>query len=277
MEPSGEVPDWVRGLLDEVHARPEQRLTDAGLLDRGLEPSCVRRWFRANHGMTFHAYCRSLRLSHAFGRIRKGEDVGPVAFGSGYDSLSGFAESFKKTMGFSPSQSVVREVVLVARIPSPLGVMVGGATDEGVCLLEFADRRMLETQLARLRTRLDAETVPGWCDHLLRLAEQLGEYFDGNRRAFDVPLVLTGTPFQERVWEGLQTIPYGETRSYQEQAEAIGRPSAVRAVARANGDNRIAILVPCHRVIGKNGRLTGYGGGLWRKKRLLDLERTSRA
>jgi AraC family transcriptional regulator of adaptative response/methylated-DNA-[protein]-cysteine methyltransferase len=275
LEPPGEVPDWLRGLLDEVHTHPEHRLTDANLRRRGLEPSRVRRWFRATHGMTFHAYCRTLRLGLAFGRIREGEDVGPTAFGSGYESLSGFGEAFKKTMGFSPGESVNRQIVRIARIPSPLGPMLGGATEDGVCLLEFADRRMLETQLSRLRARLNAEIVPGRSDHLTVLTEQVGEYFDGERRSFDVPLVMAGTPFQERVWESLRAIPFGETRSYQQQAEAIGQPKAVRAVARANGDNRIAILVPCHRVIGKNGTLTGYGGGLWRKKHLLDLEQTA--
>jgi AraC family transcriptional regulator of adaptative response/methylated-DNA-[protein]-cysteine methyltransferase len=91
-----------------------------------------------------------------------------------------------------------------------------------------------------------------------------------------VPLVTAGTPFQERVWSALQAIPYGETRSYRDQADAIGRPEAVRAVARANGDNRISILIPCHRVIGKDGQLVGYGGGLWRKRHLLELERSTR-
>ena len=131
---------------------------------------------------------------------------------------------------------------------------------------------MLETQLARLRKLLDIELIPGDSPHFDELRRQLEEYFDGQRTSFDVPLMVPGTPFQQTAWEALRTIPHGETRSYQQQAEAIGRPEAVRAVARANGDNRIAILIPCHRVIGKNGKLTGYGGGLWRKKALLDLE-----
>jgi len=147
--------------------------------------------------------------------------------------------------------------------------------NEGICLLEFADRRMIETQLVRLRRLLDAEILPGLSDHISDLSEQLTEYFNGTRRTFDVSLLTPGTPFQQLTWGCLRSIPYGETRSYQQQAEAIGRPSAVRAVARANGDNRIAILIPCHRVIGKNGKLTGYGGGLWRKEYLLHLERTA--
>lgn len=131
---------------------------------------------------------------------------------------------------------------------------------------------MLETQLRRLGKLLRAECVPGFSKHFDRLNAQLQEYFSGKRKEFDLPLVLPGTPFQRKVWAGLQTIPYGRTRSYKEQAEAIGSANAVRAVAKANGDNRIAIIVPCHRVIGADGELVGYGGGLWRKRFLLDLE-----
>jgi AraC family transcriptional regulator of adaptative response/methylated-DNA-[protein]-cysteine methyltransferase len=104
------------------------------------------------------------------------------------------------------------------------------------------------------------------------LNAQLEEYFSGDRKEFDLPLVLPGTPFQQKVWAGLQAIPYGSTRSYKGQAEVIGHPNAVRAVAKANGDNRVAILIPCHRVTGANGELVGYGGGVWRKQYLLKLE-----
>jgi AraC family transcriptional regulator, regulatory protein of adaptative response / methylated-DNA-[protein]-cysteine methyltransferase len=272
MRPLGEAPIWLQPLLDEVREHPTERLKDQDLRDRGLDPLRVRRWFQKNHRMTFHAFCRMNRLSQAFGQLRGGEPVGQIAFSSGYESLSGFTDSYKKSTGFSPSQSTERMIIHIQRILSPLGPLLAGATNEGICLLEFADRRMLETQLTRLQTRLNAEILPG--EHLLfePLRAQLAEYFDGARRDFDLPLLMAGTAFQERAWKSLRTIPCGETRSYQQQAESIGQPSAVRAVARANGDNRIAILIPCHRVIGKNGRLTGYGGGLWRKRALLDLE-----
>jgi AraC family transcriptional regulator of adaptative response/methylated-DNA-[protein]-cysteine methyltransferase len=154
--------------------------------------------------------------------------------------------------------------------------MLAGATDDGICLLEFVDRRMLETQLNRLSKLLTAKIVPGSHRHFDTLNRQLEEYFSGRRKEFDLPLVLPGTPFQKKVWAGLQAIPYGCTRSYKEQAEVIGSPDAVRAVAKANGDNRIAILIPCHRVIGANGELVGYGGGLRRKQYLLKLESGSK-
>ena len=269
----GEFPDWLKPLIDEVDADPSIRLRDRDIRARGLEPSRVRRWFLKSHGLTFQAYLRSLRIGRAFGRIRFGEKVSHAAFDSGYESLSGFADSFKKTAGFAPRMSPQGRVIVITRILTPLGPMFAGAVAEGVCLLEFADRRMLETQLARLRRLFHAEFVPGDNPHFQALSDQLEEYFAGKRRKFDVPLACEGTAFQKKVWAVLRAIPYGTTRSYQEQARILGDPRAVRAVARANGDNRLAILIPCHRVIGKNGRLVGYGGGLWRKQYLLDLER----
>lgn len=109
--------------------------------------------------------------------------------------------------------------------------------------------------------------------HLDALKRQLAEYFKGERREFDISLDLVGTEFQKMVWLSLLQVPYGHTISYAEQAKLIGRPTAVRAVANTNGQNRVAIILPCHRVIGSNGTLTGYGGGLWRKEKLLELEK----
>jgi AraC family transcriptional regulator of adaptative response/methylated-DNA-[protein]-cysteine methyltransferase len=269
----GEMPDWLQPLLAEVDATPAIRLTDADIRQRGLDPNRVRRWFQQHHGMTFQGYLRTLRIGRAFGRIRHGETVTDAAYDAGYESLSGFAETFKNLTGFSPIQSLHRHLIAITRILTPLGPMLAGATEQGICLLEFIDRKMLETQLKRLGALLQAQCVPGTHAHFDALNRQLQEYFAGTRRTFDLPLVLAGTPFQKSVWEGLRTIPYGTTRSYQEQAALLGAPQAVRAVARANGDNRIAILIPCHRVIGKNGKLVGYGGGLWRKEYLLDHER----
>jgi AraC family transcriptional regulator of adaptative response/methylated-DNA-[protein]-cysteine methyltransferase len=274
MEKPGVDPDWLRALLKEMHDDPGAPWKDADLRERGLDPNRVRRWFKKRHDMTFHAYLRSLRINRAFGTIRKGDKVIEAAFKNGYDSLSGFTGSFKQNTGFAPSESTHQQLVQITRLTTPLGLMLAGATSEGICLLEFTDRRMLETQLKNLRKRLDAELLPGDNPHFAPLQQQLDEYFEGKRRRFDLPLVLPGTDFQRQVWSALQDIPYGQTRSYQEQAAAIGLPKAVRAVARANGDNRIAIIIPCHRVIGSDGKLTGYGGGLWRKRFLLELEGT---
>jgi AraC family transcriptional regulator of adaptative response/methylated-DNA-[protein]-cysteine methyltransferase len=276
MEPKGTPPAWLKPLLDEIQESPHIQLRDFDLRQRGLEPSRVRYWFKKQHGITFQGYLRALRIGQAFGRIKLGETVADTAFESGYRSLSGFADSFKRTADFPPSQSTENHLITTARILTPLGPMLAGATDEGICLLEFVDRRMLETQLTRLSRLFKARIVPGAHKHFDGLSKQLNEYFSGNRKTFDVPLVLPGTEFQKKVWAELQSIPFGYTRSYKEQAYAIGSPLAIRAVAKANGDNRIAILIPCHRVIGANGEMVGYGGGLWRKQYLLKHESGSK-
>lgn len=275
LEPPQATPEGIRRLLAEVEADPTRRLTDADLRHRGLEPATVRRWFKRNLGMTFQGYCRALRLGAAFGRIAGGETVTGAAFDHGWESLSGFGDAFRRVMGSSPTR-LEGEAVVVSRLETPLGPMLAGASGAGVCLLEFADRRMLETQLERIRRRFRLPMVPGSHPQVDLLRGELDRYFAGDLRQFETPLDLRGTPFQQRVWEVLREIPYGETRSYADQARLLGEPGAVRAVARANGDNRIAVVVPCHRVVGADGSLTGYGGGLWRKRWLLELERRTR-
>lgn len=272
LEPAGETPPALAALLRELDTDAAPRLRDAELRACGLEPAAVRRWFKRHHGMTFQAYLRARRIGGALGALGRGTRITAAAFDNGYDSLSGFQEALRRITGRSPGRSRGVPVVSLDRILTPLGPMLAGAAEEGVCLLEFTDRRMLETQLRRLERRLGCAFVPGATEHTRMLEAELGEYFAGARTTFTVPLVTPGTDFQQRVWTALRSIPPGETRSYAEQARMIGAPSAVRAVARANGDNRIAVVIPCHRVIGADGRLTGYGGGLWRKHWLLHHE-----
>ncbi len=157
-------------------------------------------------------------------------------------------------------------------IETPLGTMTAGATRRGVCLLGYADGRHLELELRQLSRALGASPIKSDNPHLTMLRRQLEEYFRGERREFDIPLDIVGTPFQKEVWLGLSRIPYGCMVSYAQQAAALGRPSSVRAVANANGKNKISIVLPCHRVIGADGTLTGYGGGIERKRKLLELE-----
>jgi len=164
-------------------------------------------------------------------------------------------------------------MIRTVRIDTPLGGMVAGATDDGVCLLEFCDRRILPREYRDLERLLKTTMKEGDNAHLADLREQLSEYFAGVRKEFGIHLVTPGTDFQKSVWMELLKIPYGTTRSYQVQAEALSRPDSVRAVANANGMNRISVIIPCHRVIGSDGSLTGYGGGLRRKKWLLDHEK----
>lgn len=150
--------------------------------------------------------------------------------------------------------------------------MMGAATDEGICLFDFEYRRMMSSIQKRIQTTLAMDFEEGAHPHLDLLEKQANEYFNGTRKDFDLPLQLVGTDFQKKVWNGLQQIPYGETRSYKKQSVFLGDVKAIRAVATANGQNGIAIIVPCHRVIGDNGSLVGYGGGLPKKKWLLEHE-----
>ena len=272
MEPSGSPPEWLRGLLAALDEDPARRWKDHDLRELGLHPDRVRRWFQRHQGMTFHAYCRSRRLGLALAQIREGVGVSTTAYEHGYESLSGFNEAFRQLVGAAPRSAGEGIVLQVTRVLTPLGPMIAGGTDEALYFFEFSDRRRLERQLDRLRSRLDCVLVPGDNDLLKRTTAEIEAYFAGTLQRFSIPLQAPGTEFQKTVWDELQRIPFGETRSYADVARAIGRDSAVRAVARANGDNRMAIFIPCHRVVGSDGRLTGYGGGLWRKQHLLDLE-----
>lgn len=272
METYGKTPDYIQKVLNALYSHPNQKLKDWDIRRLGIEPSQVRRWFLRNHGITFHAYQRMFRINQAFHKYKEGDSVTDIAFESGYESLSGFTDSFKKLIGTSPQKSIDNKIINLTRIETPLGTMIACATDKGICLLEFSDRKMLETEFKHLTKSLKAPIVQGDNIHFNALRLQLDAYFDGKLKSFDIPLDMVGTPFQKQVWDILLEIPYGTTASYAEQAKKSGNPSAVRAVARANGMNKISIIIPCHRVIGSDGSLTGYGGGLWRKKKLLELE-----
>ena len=272
LDTPGAPPEWIRPLLDALAAEPHRRWRDAELRALALEPDRVRRWFVRAHGMTFHQYQRALRIGSAIRHLSNGGDVLNAAYEHGWESLSAFDDALRALTGRTAARSRDAAVVYLARIETPLGAMLAAASDDALRLLEFTDRRMLETQLTRLE-RTGVVLVPGANDVIARTRAELDAYFRGELKEFTVPLDPAGTPFQREVWHELRRIAYGETRSYGAQALAIGRKDAVRAVARANGDNPIAIIVPCHRVVGSDGALTGYGGGLWRKQRLLDLER----
>jgi AraC family transcriptional regulator of adaptative response/methylated-DNA-[protein]-cysteine methyltransferase len=272
---TGTPPDWVTELIRRVEDSPDARLKGDDLKELGVTPERARRWFQQHYGMSFTAWCRGNRLAGAFMRIRKGSSLDEATFDSGFESLSGFRDAFTRAFGEAPGRLRQRGArVVVAMLESPLGPLLAGATDEGVVLLEYTDRRMLESNLKSLRRRFTCGVVPGQHAFLDQLERELREYFQGTRRNFTVPIASRGTPFQDKVWRELQQIPYAETISYDELAIRIGQPTAQRAVARANGMNYICILIPCHRVIGKDGSLTGYGGGLWRKRLLLELEKT---
>lgn len=267
-------PAWMDHLLAQVERHPDRRITADELRAKGLNPATVRRAFVGRYGMTFAAYCRARRLHGAFHALREGRPLDDVVWESGY-SHSAFREAFGRALGAPPVSSRTRECIALSWIETPLGPMIAGATDDGIALLEFTDRRMLERQLRILQRRLGRPLVHGTHEHLAALARELSAYFDGSPAAFDVPPATTGTRFQETVWDAVRRIPFGETRTYGDIAAELGGPATTRAVGTANGMNRIAILIPCHRVVRADGSLGGYGGGIWRKRRLLDLERAS--
>ncbi len=269
-ENASSAPDYVCQAIDMVRANPKQKISDAALRDVGIQPSRLRRWFNAHYGMTFQAFARMYRINEACIELGRGKKVTNAALDAGYESLSGFGYTYRKMTGAAPSSQ--SQLIVMTRFTTPLGPMFAAATQQGLCLLEFTDRRMLEKEFEDLQRRLKTRIVTGE-NSLTKLAiEQVSQYFDGDRTEFEIPLHTPGTQFQQEVWVALQKIPAGQTRSYQQQAKVLGTPKAVRAVARANGMNRIAIVIPCHRVIGKDGSLTGYAGGLQRKRWLLDHE-----
>lgn len=276
LDTNGRPPDWVRRLLDRVERSPDDRVSDTELRKMTIDPARARRYFQSHYGMTFQAYSRARRLGEALANIREGGRLSHVALDTGYQSESGFRDAFARVFGKPPGKSRAAEHVVTAMFESPVGPLLAGATDKGVCLLEFCERRALQKQIEAVQRRLGCAVVPGRHRLLDRLRSELDRYFDRRLRNFSVPLIYPGTPFQMRVWSELLKIPYGQTISYETLARRAGRPGAQRAVGTANGANRIAIVIPCHRVVNKDGKLGGYGGGLWRKQYLLELEQATR-
>jgi AraC family transcriptional regulator, regulatory protein of adaptative response / methylated-DNA-[protein]-cysteine methyltransferase len=277
LEASGSAPSWLDPLLSAVDADPSRRWSERDLRDRGFQPERVRRWFQRAHGMTFQEYHRARRLGAALQEVQGGRAVGRVAFESGYDSLSGFQEAFRQTFGAPPTELGDALLIRVDHLTTPLGPMLIGASELGIHLLEFSDRTALERRIRRTRDSLRAVLTPAPSDLGRAAQAALDRYFGGSADALTgLPLEPVGTPFQRDVWARLERIPAGETITYADVATSLGRPTAGRAVGAAVGANPLALLVPCHRVVGADGRPTGYAGGLWRKRRLLDLERAAR-
>ena len=267
-----DAPEPVQRAMALARLKTKEKISDSQLKEQNIQPEFLRRWFKTHYGMTFQAYHRMYRINHALSELKSGKKSMPTAFDSGYDSLSGFGYTYKKLIGHSPKHNAAQRVILIDRLTTPLGPMFICATHSGICLLEFTDRRMLENEFKDIQQRLKSKIIAGENQHIQLAKKQLQAYFAGEQKQFSLALDTPGTEFQRAVWQNLSRIPYGSTRSYQQQAELLKKPTATRAVAAANGMNRIAIIIPCHRVIGKNGKLTGYGGGLERKKWLLAHE-----
>lgn len=273
MSAAAAAPNWLAPLVHDMQRQPDQRLRDHDLSARGLDPVQVRRAFKRSFGMTFQAYQRACRLGTAMRALHDGSPTLDAGLEAGFESDSGFRAAFARVFGETPGGARDTALLAATWFDTPLGPMLAIAGDRGLALLEFVDRRALETELRELRRSLGSAVVPG--DHVVlrQTGEELREYFEGRRQTFTVPLDQRGSDFQSNAWRALCRIPYGETRSYADMARDVGSPRAVRAIGRVNGQNRIAIIVPCHRVIRSDGSLCGYGGGRWRKQWLLDHER----
>ncbi len=268
--------DVVRRLVAAVEAEPTKRWRDADFDALAVHASTARRQFQKRFGMTFVEYARARRLGSAFKAIRNGERVIDAQVDAGFESGSGFRDAFARIMGAPPASRATR-ALYAAWLDTPLGPMTAVADDRALYLLEYVDRRGLEREIERLRARLKAGIAPGRTAPIAQIEAELKAYFAGRGAVFKTPLARGGSPFQNLVWDALLTIPPGETLSYAELARAVGNPRAVRAVAQANGANQFAIVIPCHRVINANGELGGYGGGVPRKRWLLEHERRARA
>lgn len=268
-----QVSDLIQTLVNAVEENPEKRWKDKDFRALSVDASTARRQFKKRFGMTFVEYARARRMGIAMKQIRAGEAVIDAQLDAGYESSSGFRDAFFRIMGAAPSLLGQRPILKASWLDTKLGPMIAIADENALYLLEFVDRRGLEREVERLRQKTKAAIIPGVTHPIQSIDHELGQYFEGTLRTFKTPLYLLGSPFQKDVWEELRKIPYGETRSYAEISKSLGKPSAFRAVANANGANQIAIVIPCHRVINASGDLGGYGGGIARKKWLINHEK----
>lgn len=262
----------IQSLISAVEENPEKRWKDRDFDALSIHAATARRQFKKRFGMTFVEYARARRMGIAMKEIRAQKSVIDVQLTTGYESGSGFRDAFSRVMGAVPTHSKNVNLLKATWLDTRLGAMLALADDEALYLLEFVDRRGLEKEVERLRARYHFAIVPGRTVIIDQIEEELNRYFSGFLDCFNTPIKMLGSDFQKKVWCALRDIPTGQTRSYAEQAKYIEQPTAIRAVARANGANQLAIVVPCHRVIGSDGALTGYAGGLPRKKWLLEHE-----
>ncbi|TNE70037.1 MAG: bifunctional transcriptional activator/DNA repair protein Ada [Rhodobacteraceae bacterium] len=262
----------IEELLTALGERPEHRWCEADVTAMGYDRGTVRRAFKRHFGMSFLELARLERLRRGFEVMSEGGTVLEAGLEAGFSSASAFRARVGALLGMAPGTLSADPLLSIDWIDTPLGPMIAVADDHRLHLLEFMDRKALPTELRKLAEAAKGRLGFGRTAIHDQTARELTAYFDGKRTVFTIPLAYHGSGFYGQVWDALREIPAGETRSYGALATGIGRPTASRAVARANGANQIAILIPCHRVIGTDGSLTGYGGGLWRKQRLLEIE-----
>lgn len=263
-----------------MDASAEQRLTLSGLgKTAGMSQHQLERAFHRAMGITPRQYVDALRMRRLKGLLKKGGDVTTALYEAGFGSSSRLYERAPAQLGMTPAEygrGGAGMVIHYTIADSPLGRLLVGATARGISALYLSDSdqllaRALRKEYPRAELIADREGS-GVRGHLGSWVKKIVEHLRGREPHLDLPTDVRATAFQRRVWEELRKIPYGATRTYSEVARAIGKPSAVRAVARACAVNPTAVVVPCHRVVAKNGKLAGYRWGLNRKKSLLDTE-----
>ncbi len=262
----------VKLLIDEIEKNPEKKWTNQDFESLSISAATARRQFTQKFGMTFVEYARSRRLGIALKSIKKGAKTIDAQLDAGFESDSGFRDAFRRTLGSPLSKKKPVETLYSCWIDTKIGSMLAISDEEKLHLLEFVDRRGLEKEIETLRYKWNAVIIPGNAKPLTMIRHELDVYFENPQMTFNTPIAIHGSDFTKSVWNALLEIKTGNSLSYSELAEIVGRPSAIRAVANANGRNQLAIIIPCHRVIGKNGALVGYSGGSERKKWLLRHE-----
>lgn len=279
MPPTAAVADEAVPIIAEVcgfiRANLEAPLTLAVLGRKaGMSPAHLQRVFKRVVGVSPRQFADACRLDRLKSGLKEGDNVTTAMTAAGYGSSSRLYERAAGQLGMTPGQYRAGGPAARIRFASAacdLGRVLLAATDRGVCWLNFADaddeaEAALRAEFPAAEFVRDDPGLSAWLTELLR-------HLAGEQPHLDLPLDVRATAFQRRVWEALRAIPYGETRTYRQVAEAIGEPTAARAVARACATNPASVVVPCHRVVGSNGRLTGYRWGLARKRKLLEGEK----
>ncbi len=270
--PPNSESDLVQKLVKAVEKNPEKRWKTVDFAKLSIHEKTARRQFQKRFGMTFIEYARARRMGIAMKQIRSNISIIDTQLSTGFESSSGFRDAFSHVMGKPPSSAKDTTVLKAVWIDTPLGPMISLADEKLLYLLEFVDRRGLEKEIENLRFKLQAAIIPGSTPPLVSIEKEVKAYFQNGAYQFTTPIKYFGSPFQQTVWKKLQEIPPGKTISYAQLAAFIGKPTACRAVANANGKNQFAIMIPCHRVINTSGQIGGYGGGIPRKKWLIEHE-----
>ncbi|WP_269931509.1 bifunctional transcriptional activator/DNA repair enzyme AdaA [Aminobacter sp. HY435] len=263
----------VAELLDALDRDPERRWLETDIVAMGFDASTVRRAFKRRFGMCFLEMARLRRLGQAAERLTAGDSVIEAQVEAGFGSGSGFRATVTRLLGEAPVKLRGKTMLKADWIETPIGPMIAIADAHALHILEFLERKALATEVRKLRTATGSAIAFGRSAPIDQIEAELGAYFAGRSADFATRIAPQGTAFERQVWDGLRRIQAGSSATYSGLAAEIGNPAAVRAVGRANGANPIAIVIPCHRVVGASGDLTGYGGGLWRKRWLLEHER----